>query len=205
MATKNKNVYLDDLAEYERQSAEPDADHDDFENPVGLSEAEQLAALASSPRSRQDGLYVASGSKPARPLTAHQQAFAAGLVEGKTMRQAYRDAYPSDKSNNATVSASAWKLKKNPQVQALVNEAWESTIECLAEDVAATKRFVLKELLQCVKTSKQEGSRLKALELMGKTVGLFIAATEAAVEPVSAQQLKRELAGHLALIGGKSV
>jgi hypothetical protein len=181
-----------------------DGHHDDFENPAELSEAEQMAALASPPQRRVDGLYAASGMKVIRPLTAHQQAYARGLIEGKTMRQAYRDAYPGDSSNNAAISASAWKLKQNPAVQALVSAAWEDTIECLSEDVAATKRFVLKELLQCVKTSKQEGSKLKALELMGKTVGLFIAAPEQAIEPVTAQQLKKELAGHLLLIGGSS-
>ena len=201
MTKRTTSDYMDALDAFERETTAADADHASGSGSVDLSEAEQMAALASPPQRRADGLYVASGSRPARPLTSAQAHYARGLVEGKSMRQAYRDAYPNDSSNNSTISASAYKLKQNPQVAAMVAAAWEDTIECLSEDVAATKRFVLKELLQCVKTAKQEGSKLKALELMGKTVGLFIAAPEQVEAPVSASQLKKELAGHLALIG----
>jgi hypothetical protein len=125
MKKKSQAEYLDALDAFEAESEQIDGNHDDFENPVLLSEAEQMAALASPPQRRVDGLYAASGMKIIRPLTAQQQAYARGLVEGKTMRQAYRDAYPNDSSNNAAISASAWKLKQNPAIMALVAAAWE--------------------------------------------------------------------------------
>ena len=74
-------------------------------------------------------------------------------------------------------------------------------MEALAEDQAAVKRYVLKQLLHHSKTAKQEGTKLKALEMMGKTVGMF---KQDQAEPdkviVTAEQLKRELANHLRLV-----
>jgi hypothetical protein len=47
---------------------------------------------------------------------------------------------------------------------------------------------------------KSEGSKLKALELIGRAVGMFTDKVETKVEEVSTDQLKRELEGHLALL-----
>jgi hypothetical protein len=124
-------------------------------------------------------------------------------VQGKTYRQAYRDAYANAKGSDASITASAYKLSKDHRIQQIVQESLEESIEHLAEDVAATKRYVLKQLITHSKTAKQEGTKLKALELMGKTVGLFIDKTEAEVKTVSAEQLKAELGQHLKLITPK--
>jgi hypothetical protein len=83
----------------------------------------------------------------------------------------------------------------------MLQEHWGETVEALAEDTAATKRFVLKQLLHYAKSGKQEGSRLKALELMGKSVGMFNKVDEKVEDTsLSADQLKRDLAGHLRLL-----
>jgi hypothetical protein len=83
----------------------------------------------------------------------------------------------------------------------MLQEHWGETVEALAEDAAATKRFVLKQLLHYAKSGKQEGSRLKALELMGKSVGMFNKVDEKVEDTsLSADQLKRDLAGHLRLL-----
>jgi hypothetical protein len=84
----------------------------------------------------------------------------------------------------------------------MLNEHWGETVEAMAEDSVATKRFVLKSLLHYVKEGKQEGTRLKALELMGKTVGMFTKQEEKTEDvSLTAEQLKRDLAGHLRMLG----
>ena len=50
------------------------------------------------------------------------------------------------------------------------------------------------------KDAKQEGSQLKALELLGKASGLFNHIDSKAEVIISSEQLKRELAGHLRMI-----
>jgi hypothetical protein len=61
----------------------------------------------------------------------------------------------------------------------------------------------MKRLLTLSKQGKQEGSQLKALELLGKSVGMFIDKAEVKPESVTADQLKRELSGHLKLVNDK--
>ena len=187
--------------EYMAALEEADQDGDgapDQEEPE-LSEAERLAAHADAPKMRMDGKPV--GSERERPLTAKQYQFARGLIEGKTQEQAYRDAYPDAKAKPQVIKTTAWRLSQDRRIQRMLNEHWGETVEALSDDSAATKRFVLKSLLHYAKTAKQEGSRLKALELMGKTVGMFSKVEEKTEDvSLSADQLKRELAGHLRLL-----
>lgn len=179
-----------------------DADQDDQDQGLGeMSEAERLAAHAESPTIRVDGRPVGSPrGERARPLTTSQIAFAQGIIQGKTYRQAYKDAYPNAQGSDSSITTSAYKLSRDPRVQALVQDALDETVEHLAEDVAGTKRYVLKQLIAHSKGAKQEGTKLKALELLGKSVGLFIDKAEVKTETVTAEQLKRELGQHLKLL-----
>jgi hypothetical protein len=172
-----------------------------WEEQADLSEAERLAAHAEPPVMRVDGKPKGADSytKP-RPLTAPQMEFCKGLIQGKTMRQAYRDAYPNAKGSDQVITSSAYRLSRDERIQKTLQEAWGETVEVLAEDTAATKRYVLKELLALSKGGKQEGSRLKALELMGRAAGMFNHSTEPVAEKVSAEQLRKELSGHLKLL-----
>jgi hypothetical protein len=179
-----------------------DADQDDNDEGLGeLSEAERLAAHADAPTVRVDGKpYSSPRGERARPLTTSQIAFAQGIIQGKTYRQAYKDAYPNAQGSDSSITTSAYKLSRDPRVQALVQDALDETVEHLAEDVAGTKRYVLKQLIAHSKGAKQEGTKLKALELLGKSVGLFIDKAEVKTETVTAEQLKRELGQHLKLL-----
>ena len=179
-----------------------DADQVDNDEGLGeMSEAERLAAHAESPTMRVDGRpYSSPRGERVRPLTTSQIAFAQGIIQGKTYRQAYKDAYPNAQGSDASITTSAYKLSRDPRVQALVQDALDETVEHLAEDVAGTKRYVLKQLIAHSKGAKQEGTKLKALELLGKSVGLFIDKAEVKTETVTAEQLKRELGQHLKLL-----
>ena len=162
------------------------------------SEAERLAHVADKPRLRKDGKQVGSEWKKHQPLTAMQRAFAQGVIEGKTLKAAYRAAYNTN-GGDATVSANANKLVRDPRIAKVLEEAWGETIEHLAEDAAASKRYVLKQLLALSKSS-QPGTQLRALELMGKACGLFTPMVSEGDAPVSADQLKRELQAHIRLL-----
>jgi predicted transcriptional regulator len=133
-------------------------------------------------------------------MTTSQIAFGQGLIQGKTYRQAYKDAYPNAQGSDSSITTSAYKLSRDPRIMAMVQDALDETVEHLAEDVAGTKRYVLKQLIAHSKGAKQEGTKLKALELLGKSVGLFIDKAEVKTETVTAEQLKRELGQHLKLL-----
>jgi hypothetical protein len=176
-------------------------DGEGWEEHAELSEAERLAAHATPPPLRVDGKPKGADAyaRP-KPLTAPQMEFTKGMIIGKTMRQAYRDAYPNAKGNDQVITSSAYRLSRDERIQKALQEAWGETVEVLAEDTAATKRYVLKELLALTKGGKQEGSRLKALELMGRAAGMFQPQAAEVVEKVSAEQLRKELSGHLKLL-----
>ena len=127
--------------------------------------------------------------------------FAKGLIEGKTQIEAYREAYPNANANYRTLKTAAWKLAQDVRIQKMLQEHWGQTVEALTDDAVAVKRYVIRSLLDLSKEAKQEGSKLKALELMGKTVGMFKQAQPEEEDSLTAEQLKMELARHLKLVG----
>lgn len=191
-----------DEAEAEVDQAAEQALLDERLNLLGpdVGEAGQAAALADAPRVRADGNVVGIDT-PSRPLTPQQVAFAQGVIEGKSRRQAYRDAYPNAKGADATISACAHRLSKDPRIARMIAAGWEETTEALAEDVAAQRRYVSRALVALSKAGKQEGTRLRALELLGRAAGLFKDQATPEGKPVTADELRRELAGHLKLVG----
>ena len=189
--------------EYQAAIAEA-GDQWDGLNADNMSEAERTAdALvknAPKPRKRVDGLPVASEHKRSNALTENQRQFTIGVIRGQSLRSSYREAFKNDTGSDASISASANKLMKDPRVAMALKEAWGETIEHLSEDVAASKRYVLKGLLALSKDAQSEQSRIRALELMGKACGLFAPSEVIDKAVVSAEQLKRELSGHMRLM-----
>lgn len=162
-----------------------------------LSEAERMAASAEPPKRKLQEIHQ---YRPQRPLTTSQEAFARGVIEGKSLRQAYRDAYPQAGANDASISASAARLARDPRIVEMVKSAWAETQEALSEDVAATKRYVMRQLVSLSKEANQEGSRLKALELLGRAAGMWRDVQTQTEKPLTAAELKAALAGHLRLV-----
>lgn len=164
-----------------------------------LSEAERLARDAVAPKRRKDGEI--QGTPKQKPMTSSMMEFAKGLIEGKTQLEAYKEAYPNAKANDRVLKTNAWKLAQDVRIQKMMQEHWGQTVEALTDDAVAVKRYVIKNLLEMSKDAKQEGSKLKALELMGKTVGMFKPAQAEEDDTLTAEQLKQELAKHLKLVG----
>ena len=160
-------------------------------------EAERLAHAAEKPKLRKDGKPVGSNTPRARPLTSGQMEFCKGVIRGESLRKAYRVAFNNNTASDASISASANKLMNDERVQRVLQEAWGETVEHLVDDVVASKRYVLKGLLALSKSGKQEGTQLKALELMGKTIGMFQQQEVLEKVEVSTEQLRKELASHL--------
>ena len=185
-------ITIEDLDSMEEPMPEGDSEEGqpsdtDFENPVTQGEAERPA-------------HVPLVGIRNRELTHSMRVFIAGKLAGKTSRDAYREAYPNDKGTDATVSSNAYKLSKHPLVAKALQDAWGQTEEALVEDMAASKRYVIQSLIAMSKGAKQEGSRLKALELLGRASGAFLTTTAVETPAPTAAQLKQELAGHLKLL-----
>jgi len=177
---------MDEAVDSEAVDGEP-SDNPDFENPVTHGEAEQSA---------QAPIAVIR----TRDMTHAMKVFVAAKLRGETSKASYKLAYPNDTSSDSTISSTAYKLTKHPLVAKALADAAGQADEALVEDMAASKRYVIHSLITLSKTAKQEGSRLKALELLGRASGAFTNAAPQEAPAPSAAQLKKELAGHLKLL-----
>ena len=104
-------------AEYREALAEAEGQWED-QSADPKSEAKQLAdALAKNapkPRKRRDGLPVASEHKRGLPLSPSAMAFIKGVIRGQSLRTSYREGFKNATGSDASISASANKLMKDP-------------------------------------------------------------------------------------------
>ena len=172
-------------------TCQPGTDHD---------KAGQIADHIEQSEPGWDGAAAAKHGLRKRPLTRAQIAFVEGVVRGETHKAAYRAAYPGDSSTDASISTSASKLLRDQRIQKALRDAQEDDPERLLDDPAAMKRYVMTQLLRCASQFKQEGSKIKALELIGKAAGLFVLRPEQEPIAPTADQLRQELSAHLKLV-----
>ena len=173
-----------------------------FKIPAPALDSEQLRAAVegcTEKRTRDGKVYGVKLDSRGR-VTAKQRLFASLIVQGESPRDAYRKAYNCLTANESTVAVSANRLMNDAKISVLLQSSLDKQEINLISDAVATRRHVMTELLNHAREMKSEGSKLKALELIGRAVGMFTDKVETKVEEVSTDQLKRELEGHLALL-----
>lgn len=139
-------------------------------------------------------------NKQNRRLTTKMHMFVNNLLSGQTPALAYRNAYNVRTDNNATVLASANKLMQDPRISTLLEALSEDYRRKVIDNAVHTREHVMSELFKHARQAKQEGTQLKALELMGRAVGMFTDKVEQKVEEISTEKLKEELKTHLSLL-----
>jgi hypothetical protein len=180
----------------------PANDEHDVGNPATVDDGERLRAAVESVterRTKHGKVYGVKLDTKGR-ITAKQHLFASLIIQGAAPRDAYRKAYNCLSANEGTIAVSANRLLNDPKVSVLIHSGLDKREENLVSDAVATRRHVMTQLLAHAENMKSEGSKLKALELIGKAVGMFTDKVEQTIEQVSTDQLKAELASHLALL-----
>lgn len=130
-----------------------------------------------------------------RRLSPKMRLFAKLIAEGHSPSESYRRAYDCSNSSTVTVSANACKLLKDPRVSAVVQQAEQA--QSIISDPPALRAFIMRQLLNHSNTMKTESNQIRALELLGKTIGMFTDKVETKVERVDPEQLKAQLEKHL--------
>ena len=139
-------------------------------------------------------------ARQAGALSAQQVMFVQGVLKGKVQREAYREAYPNDRSTDRNVAVTANRLLHSPKIQTFIQGVALIADEKILEDKAQTRRFVFKELFALSKQAKQERTQIKALELLGKSCGVFEPKVKDTVENPSNATLKHALTERMRLI-----
>ena len=174
-------------------------------NVPGLDTPEGMQAAVAKIREKRSSKGKVIGvqeesRKQNRRLTSKMQVFVNNILSGMSPAIAYKNAYNVRTDNHATIVASANKLMADPRINTLLEALSEEYRRKVIENAAATREHVMAELFKHARAAKQEGTQLKALELMGRAVGMFTDKVEQKVEEISTEKLKQELQSHLKLL-----
>ena len=106
-------------------------------------------------------------------LTAKQTKFVEEVSEGSSQSNAYRKAYDTPQMEPKTVWEESSRLRRHPKVAARIIEleaekAYRQRIQALSRE-----ERILKELEAVAFGDGPVSAKLKAIELLGKNLGLF--------------------------------
>jgi len=147
-------------------------------------------------------LQVVAGQSIKGGLTAKQEAFAQGVASGKTLSEAYRNAYDAENMKDASIWNEASRLMDHPQVTARVSAIQKATEEKTLHDQARLRRLVLERLYEESANAESDSARIRALELLGKSIAMFTDKLEQETKERSAAEIEQELIARLQRLSG---
>ena len=112
-------------------------------------------------------------------LTIKQRAFVDEIIKGKlgSYKEAYAKVYDVALTKEGKipkwVEVEASKLVANPKIALSIQKAMTKREEATVASSIRTRSYVLDRLMRESKESDSDASRVRALELLGKTIGLF--------------------------------
>jgi hypothetical protein len=133
-------------------------------------------------------------------ITSSMRLFAKHLLEGMSRIDAYTAAYAPRTSSRSTITANASKLFHDKRISDLMQAVETKTMERIVDDQVAVRRYVMEQLHQHSIDAKTVGDKLRALEMLGRSVALFTDKVETKTEAINADQLKKDLRNHLVLL-----
>ncbi|WP_268888888.1 terminase small subunit [Marimonas lutisalis] len=127
-------------------------------------------------------------------MTEKQERFAHLVAEGLNFSAAYREVYDTSDMSQPSVWREAHRLSRNEKVAMRIAElvAARQEEERLQAHIRAYR--VTAHLEEMMTSGASESTRLRAAELLGKTVGLFIEKAPPKDEERSLAELEAELA-----------
>jgi F0F1-type ATP synthase beta subunit len=112
-------------------------------------------------------------------LTIKQRAFADAIIKGKlgSFKEVYADVYDVTLTKQGKipkwVEVEASRLMAHPKVSLSIQQGLQRREVNAVASTTRTRSYVLEQLMKESKEAKSDSSRVRALELLGKTVNLF--------------------------------
>ena len=132
-------------------------------------------------------------------LTPKQRAFVEGIVKGKlgTHIEVYMSVYDVARTKTGGIPKHAYvdcsKLMSHPKISLAISKGLERKEASLAASAHRTRSYVIEQLYKESKESdNSSASRVRALELLGKSVSLFSDVVETK-ENRSSDLIEREI------------
>lgn len=139
----------------------------------------------------RDG-HAPSGA-PTERLTDKQEAFCQAVAAGNSFADAYREAYDTSGCNEITIQTQAHLLTKNHKVTARIASLIAKTAseERVIEATRAAR--VTSFLENMMKHGQTDNVRVKAADLLAKTLGLYAKKDGEEAETVDPEELEARL------------
>ena len=171
-------------------------------DPEGMRSAIDRIEVKKTKGGKVHGLRVKeTDTSTNKRLTSRMIHFVNLLVSGNDHITAYSTAYDVSGSTRATIIGNANKLMKDPRITMQLESVLEATKQNVVESDASARRYVMQQLFDKVNDDEaSESGKLRALELIGKAVGMFTDRVEQVTETIDANELKKELESHLHLL-----
>lgn len=134
-------------------------------------------------------------------LTDKQRQFAQGIAQGLSQADAYRKAYGT-KAKPQRVAEMASRLASKPKVKAIVEQLLRAKEVQITRSQLSDKDRVLEKLRHLLDHgTKDDMPKLRAAELLGKSVGLFKDVVETGpTDNLSSEQLEAMLQERLSAL-----
>ena len=139
-----------------------------------------------------------------RGLTDKQQAFVDAVFAGSNFSDAYRKAYKAENMSPGAIHREACVLAQNPKVSARLEQMWaDREREQRMQRLSRAERVVQKLEQIGLRDGDTDGTQVRALELLGKTLGLFIDKVETEDKtPRDADAIRKEIEARIARLVG---
>ena len=138
-----------------------------------------------------------SNFKQKNQLMTFKQSQFAKLVaeEGMSNTQAYRIAYkPNKNAINKSIHEMSCRVFANVKVQSRIRDIQHKIVKDQRMRTIRREEYVLQRLTEEAEFADNANSRIRALELLGKTVSLFNDKTETNIKmPRSSEEIKEDL------------
>ena len=106
-------------------------------------------------------------------LTRKQEIFACAIADGADRSNAYRVAFDADKMTAPAIWTEASRLGRNPKVALRVDELRAEAEEVRQTLLVGREEAILAQLEKEALGAKSDSARIRAIELLGKHLGLF--------------------------------
>jgi len=106
-------------------------------------------------------------------LSLKQDRFVAAMIEGNNQSNAYRLSYSTSAMSEKTVWEAASRLSKNPKVVARLDQLTAEKEQNNRMFTLSYEDRIINKLWDIADNAKNKRVRVKALELLGRSCGLF--------------------------------
>jgi len=138
-----------------------------------------------------------------RTLTPKQSVFVQLVSDGKSLADAYRTAYDSRNMSDNAIRIEGHRLAQKPHVAAEIERLTDGRRTSKKAQAKVHKSWITERLkAEAVSDDNPASTRVRALELLGKSAGLFDESTTVIVENRSPQDIEAELRDKLGAIFG---